>query len=591
MTLLLNIKKIVSTIRFSKCIIIVFAVVGLFLFVKISKWNKEKVFAQDALCYYGYLPATFIYHDITLGFLQHDKSNYLNNLWGTPMPDGKIVIKTTMGLAYLYAPFFFVAEGIALITPYKENGFSLPFQIALCLSSLVYALLALVLLRKILLRFFTDFITGITLLTIFIGTNILYYVFVSPLMSHSYSFFVLTLFLFLFLKWYEKPTLKISFCLGFVIGIIILVRPVNSIVLLIPLLYKGVSKNEWINKWYFVKKNYFKLIIAAMAVFLALLPQLIYWKITTGNFSFYSYVGERFFFDNPHIMEGLFGFRKGWLVYTPAMVFSLVGFFFLKNKVKDLFIAIPIFTLINIYIMFSWWSWWYGGGFGCRPIIDSYSLLAIPMAAFFAYIAEKKIIVRTLIGVVLVGLILLNIFQNYQTHLKLIHWDGMTYRAYCSLFLKTHFPKNINQLISQPNYENAAKGVDEKEFPSSFIALKTNNGKYCSAKQTLIANKEEINFSEKILLFDLGNDSVKMLAYNGYYVEAKLNCKSQPLIANENENNKWQLFKFIKLKTNFVVLQACNGKFVGLDSSGTRYLTADRNTINDSEKFVLEYIE
>ena len=63
------------------------------------------------------------------------------------------------------------------------------------------------------------------------------------------------------------------------------------------------------------------------------------------------------------------------------MLFAVAGIFYLPRYIKGVTLGISVFLVLNVYIIFSWWSWWYGGSFGARPMIDSYGILAIPLAA------------------------------------------------------------------------------------------------------------------------------------------------------------------------------------------------------------------
>ena len=137
-----------------------------------------------------------------------------------------------------------------------------------------------------------------------------------------------------------------------------------------------------------------KHIIALLIVFILLfIPQFIYWKYITGHWVYFSYKNESegnriesFYFLRPHIIDGFLSFRKGWLIYTPIMIFGLGGIFIAVYKRFEFALAVSIFTLINIYVILSWWCWWYGGGFGLRAFIDSYALLALPMACIYQWL-------------------------------------------------------------------------------------------------------------------------------------------------------------------------------------------------------------
>ena len=78
---------------------------------------------------------------------------------------------------------------------------------------------------------------------------------------------------------------------------------------------------------------------------------------------------------------------------------------------------------IAIYVVFSWWTWWYGGSFGSRPMIDYYGLMAFPMAALIQKLAETKWWIRIVTTTVFVFFIYLNQFQMSQYRTSLLHWD------------------------------------------------------------------------------------------------------------------------------------------------------------------------
>ena len=83
-------------------------------------FTPKYVIAWDVNHYYDYLPATFILHD-----LKTMESNDPNVIyWGLWLPNGNYVNKTTMGVAFFYAPFFGVANILAEPLGYVKNGFT-----------------------------------------------------------------------------------------------------------------------------------------------------------------------------------------------------------------------------------------------------------------------------------------------------------------------------------------------------------------------------------------------------------------------------------------------------------------------------------
>ena len=91
-------------------------------------WEKKPgLIYWDVVSYYAYLPATFIYNDLKL---EKGETFEKGRFWPETTKNGEHVIKTTMGLSFLYAPFFGLAHLYAKFTGTECNGFSAPYQIA-----------------------------------------------------------------------------------------------------------------------------------------------------------------------------------------------------------------------------------------------------------------------------------------------------------------------------------------------------------------------------------------------------------------------------------------------------------------------------
>jgi hypothetical protein len=208
---------------------------------------------------------------------------------------------------------------------------------------------------------------------------------------------------------------------------ITLIRPSELICLIIPLTWGLVS-------WRTVGERlrqagaWIPLAGLAAAVFaLTLLPQLFYWKAVTGYWVYYSYGGVKFDFAHPHIWEGLFSFKNGWLVYTPLMALALVGIVYL-GRWREALLPVGLLLPIHIYIIYAWPYWNYLNGLGSRPMVEVYPLLGIPLALLLhAWLGAG----RWRLALVPVSLVLIwaNQLQTWQT------WAGVyfpedNHRAY-----------------------------------------------------------------------------------------------------------------------------------------------------------------
>jgi hypothetical protein len=202
-------------------------------------------------------------------------------------------------------------------------------------------------------------------------------------------------------------------------------------------------------------------ILAMIAAFITVwLPQFFYWRYVSGKFFYFSYgeIGGKFFFDNPQLYKFLFSYEKGWLVYTPLMLVSIIGLIFLYKNNRKVFWPTLTITISSIYILSSWWSWWFGGAFGQRSMVDFYGILALPLAALIQYFSQKKIL-KYIISGLLIILASYNIFQTVQYHKGAIHYWWMNKEAYWETFLKIKPTEKYWHVIKFPDYEKARKGI------------------------------------------------------------------------------------------------------------------------------------
>jgi len=426
----------------------------------LDTWGKNQIIQDDVISYYAYLPATFIFNDLTFDFATKLPADFEGKIWLQTSPSGKPILRMTMGMAMLWIPFFLIAHAMAHILGVSTLGYSWPYSLSIFIATLFYLFVGLYFLRKILLRYFSDVTVAVVLILVVLATNLMYYVISEPGMTHVYNFGLINVFIYISFKWLDKPNLKYSVILGLLAGIIVLIRPVNIIVLLFPALI-GIS--SFSGFWERIQNNWKLILIAGIAAFLVIVPQLLYWKLQAGHFIFNSYMDQgKFYFLKPQIINGLFSYRKGWLLYTPVMFFAFFGFLWLKKYTANLVLPILVFLAINIYVVYSWWCWWYGGCFGSRPMIDMYGIMAIPLAAFFERVLISRTWMKSIIGFLLVGLILLNQFQMNQYRISLLHFDSMTEEAYWGIFGKKSWPEGYDKMIKVPDYNKALKG--EKEY-------------------------------------------------------------------------------------------------------------------------------
>ena len=374
-------------------------------------------------------------------------------------PKGIYYNITTYGLSLLYSPFFLSAHAYATIANAEPTGYSPPYKFALMLSCVFYLALGLYFLLKLLMKYFPPWPTAITLIVIALGTNLYYYSTHEALMPHAYLFALISIFLYMGDRWYEKTDLKNSLILGFIIGLIILIRPVNIIILLLFILWGVLSWRSLITRILFLIKSYKWILLMILVTFMIWVPQFLYWKYISGNYLFYTYSDQRFFFSHPQWISSLFSYRKGLFLYFPLLLIACCGIPFLYKKYRGLILPVSLFILLNIYVLSSWCFWWFGGGFGPRSYIDTYSVMAFPFAALTTWFIRRRIWFKIPYLAVIAVLVWFNFFQTAQYSNGAINWIGMTREAYWNSFLRKYPTYEYWQMLRYPDPELAKKGI------------------------------------------------------------------------------------------------------------------------------------
>jgi hypothetical protein len=445
-------------------------------------WQQAIIGGADSWGYYAYLPAVFIHQDLeTMNVSEEARKKYFQNGRQSlgQLKNGKYLNQYTCGVSILNLPAFGMAHFFAKVTNYSADGYDLPYRFMIVWSGLLYAIGGLFFLRKFLLYHFRDEVIAVTIFAVGIGTNLYFTAVFQGAMAHGYLFFLVALLLYLTQRWEISGNRKLIFSISFLVGLISLIRPNDIIVILIPFFFANRSFS-------FFKKEPLYLLLAAIVFLLPAVPQLFYWKIITGNWASYSYGEQGFDFINPHLWDGMLGYKNGWLVYTPIMVFAIFGFligFFQKKRISIFGFLIIV---IHLYIIYSWWCWNYINGFGARPMVDIYPILAFSLALFFSFCSKNKMLnwgVSTLV----LFFSVLNIFQTHQHTNKVLWSEEATSAYYWAVFGKTKLNHNalvaLDTDILQPRDLSFKKEIGFEGF-ENLDSVEVDNTLFFSGKKS-----------------------------------------------------------------------------------------------------------
>jgi len=391
---------------------------------------------SDGVGYYLYLPAFFIYHDISLQRIAVEQfSGHIPEWTGAALYKAtqNYLIKYPIGTALLIIPFFFLACLASLVSNVKIDGFSYLFQYAAAISGLFYTTAGLAILWKVLQIYFRQNTILLVLFGLLFGTNLFHYATYDSVFSHAYSFFLFCTFLYLIVEHIcSESSLRHLIATGTVAGLIIVTRPTNGLWLLLGVFYSVTSiqeLHERLQYW----RSHVKECLFVIIPFLGIISlQLFYWKIVTGTFVIWPYKNEHFDFLKPEILNVLFSVRKGLFFWSPILFTVFPGLFYVRKMAPEFFVPILLFLPSNIYIISSWYCWWYGGSFGHRAFVESIPIFAVCLCSFYegieSILGKRIILFFTLFCVVLSTWLM----AKYWT--GVIPFDGVTFDYFVDTF-------------------------------------------------------------------------------------------------------------------------------------------------------------
>ncbi len=463
-----------------KIVLLLFMVFAFSTAEKINKINtgeKTCVCAYDGFGYYMYLPHIFEkgHLDIQKEWAQNLQNEYCNGAVTYQLErhylDKNIDIYH-MGLAFVMLPSYTIADISARIGGYKTDGFSYPYNVGYQLNALLFIFLGLLYSRKLLRLFTNELKTSVALILVALGANS-YFIFTQQNdLPHLYLFVINAASSYhLFQYYYHDKKRSILFA-ALLFGLSVCIRPTQALFGIIPfiLLLKKHGRT---------KEFLFKIAIFPIAAIIWNIPQIIYWKVIGGEFIIPNLHTEDMVFTDPNLLDFLFSYRKGWLLYTPIFILLPIGWWFMFKKDRTLFYATLSFSVVYIYAMSSWECWWYAASFGQRVMVDIYPILAIPLV--FVLNEFKKPLTTAAASLFALGCITLNLFQSEQMNRGIMDGFRMSQAHYWHIWgelnrYKVHnrwllinreninWPKELSQFDDNP-FEIKSKMVFQIKAP------------------------------------------------------------------------------------------------------------------------------
>ncbi len=384
----------------------------------------------DGNGYFAYSHALYFEHKLDfspiythLSHFQGTKYTFNRVFWDTHvLSTGTQHNLWTAGSSILWIPSLFIIDILTKLFNLHIDKFNTVFEIGPGITGIVLVLGGLFFLEKFITTYYSRKVATSVILWLSLGTQLTYYLFFEPALSHQPSFFFICLLLYLSTRsfsWFQ------IFSVGFYCGFLIISRIADTLLLIPIVLF-------FFQKWNIHQKVVVKIILFFVGLFFALTPQIFIQKELFGSWYHNPYIaGEhgRFVWDLKQMFFAFFGTQRGLFLWTPTLAISLFGLVFMRRKIStfNYISTIVILLLFSLYI--SMWTGVLSAGFGNRMFIGALPFFAVGMGSVFERL-KKPLITIIIICSILWNLLLL--VQFFLDKPRMIDGKGLTYENFIS---------------------------------------------------------------------------------------------------------------------------------------------------------------
>lgn len=302
---------------------------------------------------------------------------------------------TPVGTAILWVPFYAAGHLWALATHANADGLSQPYIAAVAYGSATYGILALLLSMAVAERLTRDPGRLATAL-VWIGTPLLFYMYVAPGFSHACSAFGVAVFLWTWLRVREQWTVPGVIALGLTGALLPMIREQDGFFLIGPALDFVVWawQRLQVRSGGAIPEVASRLAVGGTALVVGYVPQLVAYRALNGHFGPTVLVARKMTWSSPHFLEVLISPEHGFLFWTPLAALALIGLIGLAAggrrtadaaDVRWLTVLMLVMFAAQVYVSGCVESWTVAGSFGQRRFVATTPLLVIGLAAVHAW--------------------------------------------------------------------------------------------------------------------------------------------------------------------------------------------------------------
>jgi hypothetical protein len=393
----------------------------LLLFVVSLPAVTPRIYASDEIEYFAYLRSMWFDRDLSFDneyryFYEHGIAHGARpradrpGLYGDSFkatfleattPTGLRINFAPVGTALLWAPFYLVADvGVriarALGSSVPADGFSQPYIAAVAYGSAFYGFLAVLLSAHAVRRLFGD--RDLSAAAVWLGTPLLFYMYVAPGYSHACSAFAVAAFVVVWLRVRENWSVGGVVALGALAALMGMVREQDAFMAAGPAIdFIGAAVRSVRNGTAPLTRWIVPAAAGVVTAAVCAVPQALSYLTLYGHLGPSQVVARKMYWTAPNTVKVLASTDHGAIFWTPLLVPAFVGLVALalgRTAERGGAEALAardrqtIGAILVIMVATQIWasgsiSSWAGGVFGQRRFVGLTICLTVGLAAAF----------------------------------------------------------------------------------------------------------------------------------------------------------------------------------------------------------------
>jgi len=378
------------------------------LFIASLPAVTARIYSSDEVEYFSYLRSLWFDHDVS--FENEYRYFYDHRIAQTPdfhqtflelqTSTGRRINYGTIGCAMLWAPFYGVADVAtrvmrAMGRTVEVDGYAQPYLSAVAYGSAFYGFAAVVIAIAVARRMVGKYETSSGVI-VWLGTPLLFYMYVAPPFSHACSAFAVALFVAVWLKVRETWSVRGIVVLALAAALMAMVREQDILCALGPAVDFALERNQR------PQRKLMAAAVGAAAFLVGYLPQLIAYQALNGFPRPSPLVTRKMFWYSPHALQVLLDPEHGFFFWTPLALLAVAGLILLVAVARSVIgeeaetgddrqIAgcMLLMVAMQVYVSGAVESWTVAGAFGQRRFVAVTIFLVIGLAAFRRWVAFR----------------------------------------------------------------------------------------------------------------------------------------------------------------------------------------------------------